>query len=263
MTSTTRRIQKHKQGRKTLSGLFTSAAHVQVIHYSCESFYDRTGGNSPRITSIAVRNLATENTRSFSIHAKAEVHRLSGNALIEQYDKLEKLMLDDYFEFVSSQVNSIWLHWNMRDIVYGFQAIEHRYEVLGGTRVVIPDNNKVDLSSLLVDIYGPYYIGQPRLASLIGKNRINDKDFLAGAEEAVAFERHEYFKMHLSTLRKVQVIAQIAELAYEGRLKTDMSLTDIYGLNPEAVGEFLKDHWLISIITFVVAIASLVVSLLN
>lgn len=37
--------------------LFADAANVWVIHYSCESFYDRTDGRSPGITSIAVRKL--------------------------------------------------------------------------------------------------------------------------------------------------------------------------------------------------------------
>jgi hypothetical protein len=35
------------------------AENVSVIHYSCESFYDRPNGASPRITSIAVRKLDT------------------------------------------------------------------------------------------------------------------------------------------------------------------------------------------------------------
>jgi len=38
-----------------------------VIHYSCESFYDRPNGASPRITSIAVRKLDSGQTLSFSI----------------------------------------------------------------------------------------------------------------------------------------------------------------------------------------------------
>ena len=263
MASATRRIQKHRQGRKTLANLITAASHVQVIHYSCESFYDRIDERSPRITSIAVRNLESESTRSFSIHAKAEVEHLAGRDVIDQYDKLEKLMLDDYFDFVEHNLADTWLHWNMRDSVYGFQAIEHRYGVLGGNPVVVPESNKVDLSSLLVDIYGPNYIGQPRLASLVQKNRITDKDFLKGKDEAVAFEGHEYFKMHLSTLRKAHVLSQIATLADEGRLETNMSIRDIYSLNPEAIGELLKDYWLISIFMFLATLISLIFSVFN
>ncbi|HUF19319.1 MAG TPA: hypothetical protein VMP00_01065, partial [Burkholderiales bacterium] len=43
-----------------------------VIHYSCESFYDKTDGKTPRITFIAVRNLRSGQTDSFSIHQMAE-----------------------------------------------------------------------------------------------------------------------------------------------------------------------------------------------
>ena len=50
--------QKHqKKGWDTIDQLFADAENVWVIHYSCESFYDRTDSRSPRITSLAVRKL--------------------------------------------------------------------------------------------------------------------------------------------------------------------------------------------------------------
>lgn len=250
MASTTRRIQNHRHARQKLSRLITNADHVYVIHYSCESFYDRKGEKSPRITSISIRNLSSGNTRSFSIHHAAEIKNWKGEQIEESYNELERYMLQDYFEFVKTHTSETWLHWNMRDIIFGFQALEHRYRILGGKPLSIPESNCVDLSDILTDIYGPYYIEQPRLASLVKKNSISDKDFLPGAEEAIAFENREYFKMQLSTLRKVQMLSQIAELAEEGRLKTNMTWRDIYGINPESIGEFLKDNWLMSIITF-------------
>lgn len=48
---------KQKQGWATLDRIFAHPANVWVIHYSCESFYDRPEGRSPRITSIATRKL--------------------------------------------------------------------------------------------------------------------------------------------------------------------------------------------------------------
>ncbi len=112
-----------------------------VIHYSCESFYDRADGSSPRITSIAVYNIGSGQTNSFSIHQKAEIKKYSRNDIEKHYEELEKLMLDDFYDFVKLHEKYNWLHWNMRDINYGFQAIAHRYKVLGG-----------DLGKLMIQI---------------------------------------------------------------------------------------------------------------
>lgn len=124
------RIHKRRQAKKTIEKLMQQSDQVLVIHYSCESFYDRPNGSSPRITSIAVRNLDSGQTRSFSIHQMAERKSYDLNTLEEHYSQLEKLMLDEFFEFVNAHSNYNWLHWNMRDIHYGFLAIAHRYKVL-------------------------------------------------------------------------------------------------------------------------------------
>lgn len=127
------RIQMRKRAKRQLSDLFNRADQVIIIHYSCESFYDRPDGSSPRITSIAVRNLASGQTTSFSIHQMAERKRYPKDIIEKKYNELEKVMLDEFYKYVYSHSTHIWLHWNMRDMYYGFHAIAHRYKVLGGT----------------------------------------------------------------------------------------------------------------------------------
>jgi hypothetical protein len=147
----------------------------------------------------------------------------------------------------------------MRDINYGFPAIAHRYRVLGGNPLEINESNMVDLARLLVAIYGTKYISHPRLQKLMEKNKITDKDFLSGADEATAFQKKEYVKLHQSTLRKVDVIANITERLGNGVLKTNAKWKDIYGSYPAALGEFLKEHWIFSLISFISAIVGLAV----
>jgi hypothetical protein len=251
------RIQQRKIAKNTLSDLMRQSQHVVVIHYSCESFYDRPNGTSPRITSIAARNLQSAQTSSFSIHQIAERNGFSIDQIDQHYDRLEKLMLDEFYEYVRSHATYKWLHWNMRDINYGFQAIAHRYRVLEGDPVEIPEANLVDLARLIAAIYSVRYIGHPRLQKLVEKNNITTKDFLSGEDEAQAFTKREYVKLHLSTLRKVDILASIAERTDNGSIKTDATLKDIYGSYPEAIGDFLKEHWVISIIAFISALASI------
>ena len=199
------RIKKRKEALKEISELVQRDASLLIIHYSCESFYNITDGRSPRITSIAVRYFSTGQTISFSIHKVAEKEGKL-NSIEDYYNELEKGMLDEFYQFVSRHTNYNWIHWNMRDINYGFEAINHRYSVLGGTPLTINDKSKFDLARKMVEIYGNYIKEHPRFEKLIEKNNITKRDFLGGAEEAAAFENKEFVKLHQSTLRKVDIL---------------------------------------------------------
>ncbi len=254
------RFQKRRNGLKTLVSLCERTETTLVIHYSCESFYDTADGHTSRITSIAVRNLANGQTESFSIHKVAEQNHTPTNNIKEQYDAIEKYMLDEYFDYVHSRQGYNYLHWNMRDINYGFAAIEHRYKVLGGNPHRVEDNHKFDLARLLVDIYGRRYIGHPRFQRLVKKNLITDLDFLSGEEEAKAFKSGEYIKLHRSTLRKVDSLTSIFERTIDGTLKTDAKFLDIYGLHPENIAEIIKEHWVFVLLAFFISIAGLILA---
>lgn len=62
----------------------------------------------------------------------AEIKKTPLDKVAEQYDEIEKEMLGEFFNFLKEHKSYNWLHVNMRDINYDFQAIEHRYRVLAG-----------------------------------------------------------------------------------------------------------------------------------
>lgn len=231
-----------------------------LIHYSCESFYDRPDGSSPRITSIAVRNLATGQTNSFSIHQVAERDkRLEPQFIEDNYGDLEKKMLKEFYDFAERNIGCTWLHWNMRDINYGFGALAHRYKVVGGKGAVdIPERQLVDLARMLAALYGVGYIGHPRLAKLIERNKITAVGFLTGADEAAAFEAKQYVRLHQSTLRKVDIIANIAERALHGTLRTNATRKEIYGSELAYLLDTCREHWLFVAVAGIGSIASIV-----
>ncbi len=232
-----------------------------VLHYSCESFYDIKDGRTPRITSIAARNFSTGQTLSFSIHKSAEQSRVPLTQISNRYDELERHMLDEYFEFLRSRHGYTFIHWNMRDINYGFQAIEHRYKVLGGVPYVIDDTKKIDLARELIALFGVRYTPHGvsgRLHSLMELNRITAKDAMTGGEEAVAFENGEYIKLHQSTLRKVDVMANILERVIDGSLKTNSSWIDRTGLHPAVLIELVTEHWIWSVVLFVAGVVGFI-----
>lgn len=247
---------KWKRAKQSLDSAFQNPEHAVVIHYSCESFYDRENNpQSPRITSIAVRNLDSGQTKSFSIHLIAERHGLL-DSIDQHYDQLEREMLEDFYAHVHVKQHCKWLHWNMRDANYGFEALENRLRALRGNPIHIQEEKRLDLSRLLVSIYGIGYIGHPRLENLMHHNHVTPRDFLTGAQEAGAFESKEFVKLHQSTLRKVDVLANLAERAHAGDLKTLSSWWEIHGRSVKAAGEWLKEHWLISGLTALFALGS-------
>lgn len=248
--------KRQRAARKTLDKLFEDATNVWVIHYSCESFYDRPNGFSPRITSIATRKLHSGQTVSFSIHQVAERRRVDPARIADEYDVLERQMLDEFFQHISGYRTITFLHWNMRDINYGFAAIEHRYRVLGGDPYIVDDGFKIDLARLFIDLYGVGYTGHPRLETLLQQNKIEALDMLNGAGEAEAFDAARYVDLHRSTLRKVDVIANLAGRAHDRALKTSTSWWKMRGGSLTAFIQWVATNHLV---LFLIAVASLVV----
>lgn len=237
--------KRQRAARQALDTLFGNPSNVFVVHYSCESFYDRLDGRSPRITSIALRNLESAQTKSFSIHQAAELNEIPLDRIEEHYDELEREMLGGFFAHLARFQNMEYLHWNMRDANYGFQAIEHRFRTLQGKNAapfVVDDKQKLDLSRLLQEIYGIDYIGHPRLETLIDKNNISLRDFLPGKKEAEAFDNQEFAALHRSTLRKVDVLGNIAVLAHNRNLKTNTTWWEMRGGSLLACVNWIIEH---------------------
>lgn len=236
---------------------------VILVHYSCESFYDRPDGRSARITSIAARNLGNAQTTSFSIHQVAERRGIAPSDIKTHYDTLEKAMLEEWYAHVSRHATSRWLHWNMRDVNYGFPAIAHRFRVLGGTPVDVEESRLFDFARHLIDIHGPGYTSHPRFQSLSQLNHISLKDFLGGQEEADAFDAGEYVKLHQSTLRKVDVMANLFNRYEDGSLKTLNKWWQPYGSRILGAGEWCREHPLPALIMFILGIASAVLAVVT
>ena len=252
-----RNIQRRRKTANELDGIADKPSDVLVVHYSCESFYDREDGRTPRVTSIAVRNFDSGQTESYSIHKIAEQSGIDFRAIPEKYDKKKKEMLSEYFAFMQQNQGLLWVHWNMRDINYGFAALEHRFRVLGGEPFVLPEGKKFDLARALIALYGVSYTGHPRLATLIEKNRIAHRDFLTGQEEADAFDTQDYIKLHQSTLRKVDILANILGRAADGSLKTNARWHERYGWHPKVIIELMREHWVFGVLSVVVVLAGL------
>lgn len=245
--------KKRKKALEKLKAIFDRPDKALIIHYSCESFY-KEEVSSPRITAIAVRNLESGQTNSFTIHMEAEIAHLKQEDIDDKYDELELKMLNKFSEFIATKSDCKWIHWNMRDGNYGFQAIEHRHIILGGQPQKINDEMKIDLARMLIAMYGIGYIGHPRLESIIAKNKITDKNLLKGAEEAIAFENKDFLALQRSTLRKVDCMSNILERMNSNVLKTNSTWWQIYGGNLSKLILNAQQNWVWLAITMIATI---------
>jgi len=248
------KLQQRKSTLEKISKISNTLELVLIIHYSCESFFNIQDGRTPRITSIAIQNARTSQTESFSIHKMAEIDNINIADIKNHYDALERKMLDEYFQYIEKRDQYTFVHWNMRDINYGFSAIEHRYQVLKGSPFKVPDDKKLDFAIALIDIYSKSYSGHGeygRFYNLIKINDITSRAMLNGKQEADAFENEKFIELHQSTLRKVNCLSDIFYKTLDKSLVTEANFRDVYGLYPEALSEYIREHWLWGLIVMI------------
>lgn len=256
------RLDERAEGLDLIGKLTNNDAKVLLIHYSCESFIT-SHGKTPRVTSISIRNFKNGQTASFSIHLQAQIKGYDTGKLTDQmYDELEKDMLDLFYEFVDKHHSYFWVHWNMRNASYGFEAIKNRYRILGGEPKEIDDDLKFDLPIILAKLYTKQYEQHEpdgKFLNLVRRNKITDRDVLTGKEEADAFDNKEYLKLHRSTLRKVDMMSAILNNLIRGSLVVNVNKKQIYGLSIHGLFEMAKNNpWLIvlfSLFTFILGAA--------
>lgn len=249
------RLREREQGLELLNELLKDKLKCNVIHYSCESFITNHG-KTPRVTSICVMNLKTAQTKSFSIHLQAQITGLDFNKLSDtEYDTLEKEMLMDFSSFVSLNATHKWIHWNMRDSNYGFEAINNRIKILKGIEFQIPDDFKYDFPRILGRIYTyGYEKNKPkgRLLNLAERNNISTANAMTGKEEADAFDNKEYLKLHISTLRKVDIIESIIHRVENEELKVNSKKKQIYGFTFNGIIAIIKETpWLLVLMSII------------
>jgi len=192
-----------------------------VIHYSCQNLFDDNESLSPRITSIAVTHYATEQTTSFSTHAIAEELGIERENVMAEFNQIESALLQRFYDFVRDRRDKIWVHWNMRNLTYGFEHLEHRFRVLGnGDATAIPVERRLNLNDMLAQKYGKQYANHPKLLSLMELNGGRHRHLLTGAEEVEAFNESNFIRMHNSTLAKVGFFSAVIQKASKGKLKT-------------------------------------------
>jgi hypothetical protein len=88
------------------------------------------------------------------------------------------------------------------------------------------------------------------------KNKISTRDALTGKGEAEAFDEKDYLKLHMSTMRKVEVIDRILEKLEYNSLEVESKWKDIYGFSITGIITIIRENPVLftiwSIIIFII-----------
>lgn len=248
MFLSSKRLEERAEGIETLNKIYSAKDKSLIIHYSCESFVTNHG-KTPRVTSICVRFLESAQTISFSIHLQAQFEKMDFNNLSDSdYDKLEKRVLNDFYEFAENHKKYNWIHWNMRNSNFGFEAISNRYKILDGKPFIIDEDRRYDFPRILSKIYTHKYeedFPDGRLLNLANRNSIDTRDALKGKDEALAFDNKQYLELHKSTLRKLDIIDYVIDRTYKNELIVVSKRKDIYGYTIPGIIEIVKNNWIL------------------
>lgn len=197
-----------------------------IIHYSSQSLFDAEaikgeGALSPRITSVVVRHFKSGQTVSFSTHTVAEYLGIPWDEIEARYDEIEKELLTQFYDWARDRREKYWIHWNMRNVTFGFEHLEHRYRVLTKKEPPsIPVEVRINLNDALKGRYGSDYAPDPRMASLMDMNGERVQGFLTGKEESEAFKSKDFIRMNASTIAKVGFFSYVISASSKGKLKT-------------------------------------------
>lgn len=247
--------------RDKLKKLWEDQENIYFIHYSCQNLSDDNEGYSPRITSIAVLHMQSMQTYSFSMHLIAEELHIERGSIFEQYDVIEEKMLEKFFEFASERGNAAnWIHWNMTNINFGFETLEHRYKVLSNkTAYHINEKNRHNISKITRKLYGNEYAKDPKMLNLMLLNGGRDRNFLTGEEEVRAYKAKEFVKLHNSTMCKVYFFSSVFHKIINKKLRTENNQLK-YKINEMYQSPIVQ---VLSILGIIGTLVSLIVALLQ
>ena len=200
----------------------THPDRIYIIHYSSQSLFDaEAGALSPRITSVVVRHYVSGQTVSFATHTVAEYLGISWNDIEARYNDVEREMLTQFYGFARDRREKFWVHWNMRNVTFGFEHLEHRYRTLTKAEPPsIPIEVRVNLNDVLKRRYGNDYAKDPKMLSLMEMNGGKVQGFLSGKDESEAFKAKDFIRMHTSTIAKVGFFNYVISAASNGKLTT-------------------------------------------
>lgn len=259
-------IKERRLATSNLKKLVEDPSKVLFIHYSQSNTFDDDdyGNISPIITSIVIKSLDNQIDQQFAIHFEADKADIPIDEIQNFYRELELRVLKGYNDFVKRHREYNWIHWDMKNIHFGFEAIKHRYEKIYGNLKdynEIPVNNKKNLRNIIEGIYGENFVtGPDTLKSLLKCNSGNtdNNTYLSMDEESIEFENKNFTKVIKSVDLKVDFIKKATKKLIQKELV--VSNKNYYAIFIDIVSHpiFNLIGWLATIVALIITVATVV-----
>lgn len=218
--------KKRKKAYEEFSKIINDASNVLLICYSYSNISTNQFELSPIVTSISIRSLdKNDENKYFSLIKEAEKANIELDDIEDNYEELEYFLLEEFNAFLKKHRDYVWIHWDMNQIDYGFEAIKHRFNITAKEFDIelenIVSNNKFDLNYLLENMYGTEYTkSNDKMKSLMTENDYIDvKSYMTNKKESEEFNEKHFSQVKNSINSKMNFMFSIVEKLENNTLK--------------------------------------------
>ncbi len=218
--------KKRKKAYEEFSKIISDASNVLLICYSYSNVNTNQSELSPIVTSISIRSLDKNyENKYFSLIKEAEKANIDLDDIEDNYEELEYFLLEEFNTFVKKHRDYVWIHWDMNQIDYGFEAIKHRFDItakeLDKELENIAANNKFDLNYLLENMYGVEYTKcSDKMKSLMEENNYIDlNSYMSNKKESEEFNEKHFSQVKNSINSKINFMFSVIEKLENNTLK--------------------------------------------
>lgn len=259
-------VKDRKIAVANLKKLTEDPSKVLFVHYSESSTYDDDdyGNISPIITSIVIKSLDGQTDKQFAIHLEADKADIPKDQIQDSYRELELRILKLYNDFVRRHLDCFWIHWDMKNIHFGFEAIKHRYEKIFENLddyCEIPNNKKKNLRTIIEGMYGDNFVsGSDTLKALMlcNSSNVEDSTYLSKDNESTQFESKNFIAVIKSVDLKVEFIKKATKRLSSKKLI--VSNKNNYAVFVDIVNHpyFTLSGWIFGLIGLVLTIMTMI-----
>lgn len=213
---------------RVLRQAYERGESMMAVHYASGNLYMAKDSPVP-VSCISITDIGSQGTTAFSLSD------IAGESALER----EKSLLGAFIKFLQEHQDTKFIHWNMDKADYGFGAIVNRARWLTHVEPAYrPSAERLfDLDQILTEFYGEGYVEHPKLPTLAALNRLSQRYWLAGKDEAEKAESKDFGAIQRSTSEKSRAIAHLFGLLLDGTLVTKDSAgaLDFAGSKVDAV----------------------------
>jgi hypothetical protein len=190
-------------------------ARLFAVHYAQEKI-ENSVAQTPPVSAIVVQHVLTQDQRTFAAFKIAEAGGITPSEFPARLYELEGQLLREFFDFVAAHPEAVWLNWNMRGPLFGFEVLAQRARLHGLSPDNVPLERRFNLAGYLKVRFGDNYAPHPRLWHAIHQNGVNRPGLLNEEQAAAAWEKGEYAALLQSLSCKVDAIADLFDRVNDG-----------------------------------------------